>query len=145
MSFDPRELTDVELLTHHYKNKLDISGFLLVNINENHPTKWGEYFVEYNTIVIYSGEMTLSRFNLTVLHEISHYMCIKLYDDPTHGKFFKKILRHLLDLYYDYNVPSEIIELLKGDDLYYEFESTKERRESQLELWGTWEMAKAQC
>lgn len=141
---DIRDLDDREL-TKHFSDKLAIKGFLIVNKFETNEEKWGEYFLKFKTIIVYSKYMTLTRFYLTILHEIAHFMCYELLEYEGHGKQFKEVLAILSNLYFDGEVPKRFEKLIKEDDLYYEFESTEERRKSQLAIWGAWEMAKAQC
>ena len=142
VSVDPRSLSN-DMLTQHYSSKLSVNGFLIIDNPVNSESSWGDYYVDHRTIVLYSQHMSLHRFNLTVLHEITHHVCNIAFDYLGHGEIFRRALSHIIDLYYEYDVPNEINVLLKEDGLYYEFKSTKERRESQLNFWGAWEMAKA--
>lgn len=144
MEQDIRDLSDGEL-TKHFASKLSIRGFLVVNKFEANETMWGEYYLNFKTIVIYSKYMTLTRFYLTILHEIAHYICYELYQYKGHGKKYKEVLAIISHLYFDGEVPKKFVDLLKEDGLYYEFESTEKRGKSQLNLWGAWEMAKAKC
>lgn len=144
MDVDIRDLSDGEL-TKHFAKKLSIKGFLIVNKFEANEDMWGEYYLKFKTIVVYSKYMTLSRFYLTILHEITHFICHELLEYDGHGNQFKEVLAILSNLYFDGEVPKRVEKLMKEDDLYYEFESTEERRKSQLAIWGAWEVAKAQC
>lgn len=129
-------MTQVELLAKMFR-LTRLNDFIIIMSKEYNPVDWGYYYPDNKTIVIYTldedeeeiDEDSLIRIAChEVAHHIQHhyvegYEVVNWHDDK-----FKEIFANLLDEYYNGEVPSETIEVIKEEGLYYEPNSQAKER-----------------